>query len=358
MLDVALQLPASQRLAWVDALGSEYSAIKPRLRSLLARSAAQEAQAASLSTLPKLSDTAVRASAAPPSPQLAGAQVGSYVLLRRLGIGGMAVVWLAKDTTPGTERLVALKFAHAMPHRKDLLERLSRERAMLASLQHPNIARLYDAGVTLEQRPYLVLEYVEGTPLDEHCDRKCLGLARRLALFVQVADAVTHAHERRIVHRDLKPSNVLVSDAGEARLLDFGVGKILGDGNEPGDLQLSHLTGRPLTPAYASPEQITGAEVGFASDIYSLGVMLYELLTGTRPYLCPPDSSRAMRAAILETIPRLPSEAASDPAARARLRGELDAVVMRALQKAPAQRFPSMRDFAAQIEHHARILAR
>lgn len=358
-MDAALQMPPGQRLAWVDALGPEHEAIRSRLRALVARSCQAEVAHESLSTLPKLSDTAMRSEPAQsPSPQLAGAKVGPYVLLRRLGIGGMAVVWLAKDTLPGRERLVALKFAHSIPNRGDLLTRLARERDMLASLEHPNIARLYDAGVTTHQRPYLVLEYVEGVPLDEHCDRQCLGLARRLALFVQVADAVTHAHERRIVHRDLKPSNVLVTPGGEARLLDFGVGKILGDDATGGDFQLSHLTGRPLTPAYASPEQITGAEIGFATDIYSLGVMLYELLTGARPYKCPPDSARAMRAAILDIVPLAPSEAAADPAAKARLRGGLDSMILTALRKQPERRQASMREFASQLEHHARLLAR
>jgi eukaryotic-like serine/threonine-protein kinase len=353
LLDAALQLPAERRAGWVEQLGPEFEPVKPRLRKLIDRSL--KSSHGGLSTLPKLDDDAV--SSGMPEALADGDRVGRYRLQRRLGIGGMGVVWLARDEQAAAERWVALKFAHATPERADLTTRLARERSLLAALAHPNIARLYDAGVTADERLYLVLEYVEGLPLDLYCSERRADLCQRLQLFVQIADAITHAHERHIVHRDLKPSNVLVTDGGETKLLDFGVAKLLVD-NIPVHLQLSHLTGRPLTPEYASPEQINGEDVGFASDIYSLGVLLYESVAGVRPYAYRRGSNRALRQAIVETPPLAPGAVASDPAIARQLTTDLEAVILQALRKRPEQRYPSMREFAAHIEHHARLLAR
>ena len=353
LLDAALQLPAERRAGWVEQLGPEFEPVKPRLRKLIARSLASSH--GGLSTLPKLDDAAISSGISESLGE--DAHVGRYRLRRRLGSGGMGVVWLARDEQAASERWVALKFAHATPERADLTTRLARERSLLAALAHPNIARLYDAGVTEDERLFLVLEYVEGLPLDVYCAERHVDLCRRLQLFVQIADAITHAHERRIVHRDLKPSNVLVTDGGETKLLDFGVAKLLVDGI-PVHLQLSHLTGRPLTPEYASPEQINGEDVGFASDIYSLGVLLYESVAGVRPYAYRRGSNRALRQAIVETPPLAPSAVAGNPAIARDLTPELEAVILRALRKRPEQRYASMREFAAEIEHHARLLAR
>jgi serine/threonine protein kinase len=352
LLDAALQLPAEQRLAWVESLGSAFESHKPRLRALLARLPLIESDRGLL-TLPKLDQSSPDRPSPTQAQPLAGSRVGDYHLLRRLGVGGMGVVWLAESS----ERLVALKFAHIAAQRPDLRARLGRERDLLAALEHPNIARLHDAGVTEDDRPYLVLEYVQGVPIDEYCACQQLGLARRLALFVQVVDAVAHAHQRRIVHRDLKPSNVLVTAPGEVRLLDFGVAKLLGDEQGPLELQLTRNSGRPLTPEYASPEQLSGADVGFPSDVYALGIMLYELAAGVRPHAGARRSQRELRAAILDQVPDAPSQVAEDPASQALLAGALDELVLSALEKRPERR-PTIDDFAASIEHHARILSR
>jgi eukaryotic-like serine/threonine-protein kinase len=352
LLDAALQLPADQRHAWVESLGAAFEAHKPRLRALLARLPRLESDPA-LRTLPKLGQSSPDQPSPAHAQPLAGSRVGDYRLLQRLGSGGMGVVWLAE----GGERLVALKFAHVAAQRPDLRARLGRERDLLAALEHPNIARLYDAGVSEDDRPYLVLEYVQGAPIDEHCASNQLGLARRLALFVQVADALCHAHQRRIVHRDLKPSNVLVTTVGEVRLLDFGVAKLLGGEQGPLELQLTRASGRPLTPEYASPEQLSGADVGFPSDVYSLAIMLYELATGARPHAAVRGSQRELRAAILDQVPPAPSQAATDPTTQAMLRGALDELILSALEKQPERR-PTIHDFAARIEHHARLLSR
>jgi serine/threonine-protein kinase len=241
---------------------------------------------------------------------------------------------------------VALKFAHMAERRADLLVRLARERHLLAALDHPNVARLYDAGVTPQGQPYLVLEYVEGEPLDEYCARREPGLPQRLGLFLQIADAVAHAHERQIVHRDLKPANVLVTAQGQARLLDFGIGQLLSDGLPQG-LLLSMITGRPLTLAYASPEQVLGDQVGFASDVYSLGVMLYELLTGSRPF--EDESTRELREAVLFGKPQPPSALCEGPSPERRLRRALDEVALQALSKRRQQRQASARVLAEQV---------
>jgi serine/threonine protein kinase len=349
LLDAMLALPAARRAAWVEGLGREADPLKPRLRALLARAGGSRAQHM-LDTLPKLETSrAPKVLRFDDSGHAPGTQIGPYRLTRRLGVGAMGVVWLADRPERGAWLQVALKFAHMAPRREDLLARLSRERQLLAALDHPNIARLYDAGVTAEGQPYLVLEYIAGRVLDAHCSALRLPLRARLQLFSQLVSAVAHAHDRQIVHRDLKPANVMVTAEGTLRLLDFGVGRLLTDGIPPA-LQLSVATGRPLTPAYASPEQVLGEPVGFASDIYSLGVILYELLCGVSPYRYRHGSNRALREAILETMPPPPSAAAADRSLQVCLQGELDALVLRALNKRPDQRYPSARAFAAEIE--------
>ena len=354
LLNTVLQLPSGERAAWVESLGVEFEAFKPRLINLLARASEPE-RAHSLTTLPKVNEQPI-APAADNGGRIAGARVGRYRLLRRLGIGGMGVVWLALDEDDQSRQRVALKFAHNTPE-AGMRERLAREQSLLASLEHPNIARLFSSGMTDDDQLYLVLEFVEGEPLDRYCSVREATLNQRFGLVVQIADALTHAHERRIVHRDLKPSNVLVTAEGETRLLDFGVAKLLNAENV-GGLDLSALTGRPLTPEYASPEQLLGEPIGFASDIYSLGVMLYELVTGVRPYTVKRGSNRALRDAILSAPALPPSLATDDPDLRDQLRGEIDRLILKALEKQPEDRFATMREFASRIEQQARTLSR
>ncbi len=276
----------------------------------------------------------------------AGMLVGPYRLLREIGTGGMGAVWLAERADGMLKRRVALKLPRLAWDIPGLAGRMERERDILAELEHQNIARLYDAGVDAQGRPYLAMEYVEGRPLDVYCREHGLGVQERLGLFLQVARAVAHAHARLVVHRDLKPTNILVTSDGSVRLLDFGIAKLLeGEvGRESANESLlTQLGGRALTPDYASPEQIRGQAITVAVDIYSLGVVLYELLTGERPYKVA--SAAMLEDAVVRLEAPLASSVAHDKARARELRGDLDTIVAKALKKssAPAGRSRSNR---------------
>ena len=355
LLDRALELAPSDRLAWLDTLDAEHAHLKPALCLMLQRSAGVET-AHWLDTLPR-NDGPVPA--LDESDLKAGALVGPYRLLRELGVGGMGSVWLAERADGTLKRQVALKLPRASWAR-GLAERMARERDILASLEHPNIARLYDAGTDAQGRPFLALEYVEGQPIDVYCRERGLGVRPRLALLLQVAHAVAFAHSRLVVHRDLKPSNILVTADGQVRLLDFGIAKLM-EGDRTQETQLTQLAGHALTLDYASPEQIRGEQIGTASDVYSLGVVAYELLTGARPYKLKRGSAAELEETIATVDAPLASATATDTAARKELRGDLDAILNTALRKDAQQRYASVDAFAQDIERHLRgepVLAR
>lgn len=356
LLDQLLAQPAGERAAWIDALDEAHRPFAPRLRALLAH-AEDTGCDKILQTLPKVetADFAADSAAAGGSaaaPQ-AGQPVGPYRLLRPLGEGGMASVWLAERSDLLQGRQVALKLPRAAWRHSAWSQRLAREREILATLAHPHIARLYDAGIADDGQPYLALEYVEGQRIDEHCRGRALGVRARLALFLQVTQAVACAHAKLVVHRDLKPSNILVTSDGQVRLLDFGIAKLLEQGTAE-ETALTLETGRALTPDYAAPEQIRGEPIGTAADSYSLGVLLYELLAGQRPYRLKRDSRAALEEAILEAQPQPPSEAVTDRRLRRVLRGDLDTIVLTALKKAPAERYPTVDAMAADIDRWLR----
>lgn len=290
-------------------------------------------------------------------------QVGPYRLIRELGQGGMSTVYLAERDDEQLRRQVALKLPHAGPGQAALAQRLLRERDALVGLSHPNIARLYDVVLTPEGLPCLVLEYIEGLPLDQHCARQGLTIEARLRLFEQVLRAVQFAHARLVLHRDLKPSNILVDGQGEVKLLDFGIAKML-DGSADTDSALTRQAGAPMTPDYAAPEQIAGQPLGTACDVYALGVLLYELLTVQRPYRLPRGSRGALEEAILATDPQRPSERwrerpaldaapfhASPASLRRQLAGDLDVIVLQALRKQPSQRYITADALAQDLRH-------
>jgi serine/threonine protein kinase/Tfp pilus assembly protein PilF len=292
-----------------------------------------------------------------------GAFVGPYELVRLLGVGGMAEVWLARRADGAFKRDVALKLPLLTRRRQDLEQRFAHERDILASLEHPNIARFYDAGVDTEGLPYLSMEYVQGQTLLTWCDTQLLGVAERLALFLQVLDALRYAHENHVIHRDLKPSNILVTDCGQVRLLDFGVAKLLQDEEGLHQAPLSRVYGQALTPDYASPESLSGARVDARSDVYSLGMVLYELLTGARPYHLSPRASIAVLKQVAAAADiKNPSTQVTQEASVARaltqgqlsrkLRGDLDAIVLKALAKEPTERYDDAASMAEDLRRY------
>jgi serine/threonine-protein kinase len=285
----------------------------------------------------------------PPAEPHEGSAIGPYRLLRLLGEGGMGSVWLAERADGMVNRPLALKLPRGTWQQGALALRMAREREILATLNHPHIARLYDAGLTSDGQPYLALEYVEGVRIDAYCRTQRLDARARLRLFIQVASAVAHAHAKLVVHRDLKPANILVTADGQVRLLDFGIAKLLEDG-EARETELTQMAGRVLTPAYASPEQVSGAPIGVASDVYSLGVVLYELLTEARPYRVDSRSRAALEAAILNSDATRPSDLAVDGAFRKVLRGDLDTIVLKALKKRPEDRYATANAFVEDVE--------
>ncbi len=346
LLDQWLDLPPDSRSRWLDNLGPEYSHVLPQLRIVLASRA--EAGDDFLRTLPKLDPAQEFPAATGFQP---GAQVGPYRLIRLLGQGGMGVVWQA-DRADGTlKRPVALKLPNLSLRNAGLSERFARERDILAQLVHPHIARLYDAGSDDRGQPYLALEYVDGQTIIDYCDSRNAALKPRLLLFLDVLRAVQYAHANLIVHRDLKPSNILVTGEGQVRLLDFGIAKLLTDG-EARETELTRIGGMALTPEYASPEQITGAPITTASDVYSLGVVLCQLLTGGRPYKLKRNTRNGLEEAILEAEPARPSQVAPSKRLSRSLQGDLDTIVLKALSKQPAQRYASADAFAQDIDRY------
>jgi serine/threonine protein kinase len=363
-LDRALELEGSARESWIAELESNDAEIGRHLRQLLdvhdANGAAAFLERSPLrrfNPVPETEDADYQS-------QMIGRQFGAYRVLSLLGHGGMGSVWLAERIDGLFARRVALKLIHPALVGQVITERFGREREILASLNHPNITRLIDAGFTADDQPYLALEYVDGTPITNYCDEHRLPVRDRLELLRQVLSAVQYAHAHLVIHRDLKPSNILVTQDGHAHLLDFGIAKLLTEG-ETKETELTRLGGRALTPGYAAPEQIAGAPITTAADVYALGVILYELLTGERPYKLKRDSRGALEEAILQADPVAPSratvgkEAAAARAASAKklsstFRGDLDTIAAKALKKSPAERYATANAFGEDIARFLR----
>ena len=293
-----------------------------------------------------------------------GRRLADYELVERIGEGGMGAVYRARSASG---ELVAIKLIKRGMDTEAILRRFQNERRILAAMDHANIARWLDAGTTDEGLPYFVMEYIAGRPLNEYCDAERLTVDGRLRLFQQICSAVECAHKIQVIHRDIKPENILVTPAGEPKLLDFGIAKILDRDLIAASEDVTITLGSVMTPRYASPEQARGGLLTFASDIYSLGVLLYELLTGRSPYRLAEQSAQALVDAIRHQYPELPSAAASHPdsaetasrqrsttpaSLRSSLAGNLDAIVLKALEKDPRRRFSSAAEFSADIGRH------
>ena len=364
LLDEVLDLEGDARdEAIARACGGD-AALRARIEALIAA----DAQAEDFLETPAAEYAAglVRAAAGAPAEdrERPGDLVGPYRVSSEIGRGGMGRVFLARRADGQFDQQVALKLLRADGHGAEVQQRFLRERQILARLQHPNIARLLDGGVTADGRPYFAMEYVDGEPITTYCDRRRLDVNKRLDLFIAVCDAVQYAHQNLVVHRDLKPSNTLVTADGQVKLLDFGIAKVLHEPDDDGrvDPTLTRLGGGPMTPEYAAPEQVRGEPVTTATDVYALGALAYELLTGRGPHRLTRRTAAEVERAIAEGAVDRPSAAIArsrtasgetaphDIAAaratdsvrlRRQLRGDLDTIIMTALQKDPARRYAS-----------------
>ena len=356
LLDEALAVDDDKRAAWLDALPAEHAALRPVLERLLAR----RDEAADFFERPiEASDETLEFTEELPI----GAEFGPYQVERLLGRGGMGSVWLARRTDGGLDLPVALKLPDLDTAGGPIKERLERERQILAALNHPNIARLYEAGVTQDGRPYLALEYIEGETLLAYCEQRALPARKRIELFLQVLRAVHYAHASLVIHRDIKPSNIIVTPGGEVKLLDFGIAKLIDRKTRSTErTELTQMYGRLMTLSYASPEQVLGEPLTTATDVYSLGVILFELLTGMRPYRLKRGTAAELEEAIMTGATVRPSQAVTANFARSAsmslarwrrvLRGDLDTIIMKALERDPAQRYPSVDALAQDCERY------
>ncbi len=367
LLDEAMSLEPGEREAWLLRVDAGNAIVAAHVRRLLA--AHERATGSDALVAPPADLVAAAFASGDDAPPLAGGMMlGHYRLLGRIGEVGMASVWLAEQSLTVVRR-VALKIPHTgLEDAAAMTARFAHERDFLAGLEHPHIARLYDAGASASGLPYLAMEWIDGVPITRFADEHGLGIAQRIPLFLQALQAVRHAHARLIIHRDLKPSNILVTPEGEVKLLDFGIARLLEDalGSEA-PATVAGGAPRALTPQSASPEQLAGEPLGTTSDIYSLGVVLYELLTGQRPYQLAAGGSSAtsLHAALVATEIGAPSDAAIDADAAAKrgttptglrgaLAGDLDAIVAKALMKDAALRYESAEAMSADLDRHLR----
>jgi len=365
LFDEATGLAPAERDAFLSRACGDDLEMRRELESLLAA----DGEAAEFLARP-----VVTGAAPSPDPALpAGKVIGHYRVGDKLGQGGMSTVYLATRADDAYQQSVALKILDCGSDRSDLAARFRAERQIMASLDHPGIARLLDGGTTDDGRPYLVMEYIDGVPLDRYCDEHRLAVDARIDLFRQVCAAVQYAHQNLVVHRDIKPSNILVSGDGVPRLLDFGIAKLLEGTRLPGTVEATMTGQRLMTPQYASPEQIEGGVITTATDVYSLGALLYLLLAGRFPYRLEATRSGALERAVVEQDPERPSHAVGRMPAgprptpsdlvgedgptvdqlsearglrphqlRRKLRGDLDNIVLMALRKEPERRYASV----------------
>ena len=376
VFDDALERPAKDRSAYLRVVCARDDELRREVETLLASHDQSEdflaTPAAHLSQI-LLHDSQVVTHDDDPDEFPAGYRIGPYQFERRIGRGGMGTVWLATRHDREYHKKVAIKMVKRGMDSQEILRRFRTERQVLANLDHPNIARLIDGGSTPDGLPYLVMEYVEGTPIDQYCERHKLSITDRLQLFRAVCSAVQFAHQNLVVHRDIKTGNILVTADGAAKLLDFGIAKLLSPQSSTLDLAQTRPGTRPMTVDYASPEQIRGEPITTATDVYSLGVLLYRLLTGKMPYGADVRTQAALQHAICEKEPLRPSaviltdEKSAVPAAtqkieavdetrdkarqrlRKKLAGDLDNIILMALRKEPDRRYVSAGQFSEDI---------
>jgi eukaryotic-like serine/threonine-protein kinase len=357
-----LDLPEAERAARLAERCGSDDALRAAVERLLsAERRSAEAFEAAAGGLDRLVDAALEKKAPEDQEVPAGIRrLGPYRLARLLGRGGMSSVWLAERADGAYQKTIAIKVLRHWIDGEEAVRRFVAERQILSSLAHPHIAPLLDGGTTEDGTPWLATEYIEGEPITAWCEARRLGVEARLDLFLQVADAVHHAHQKLVVHRDLKPSNILVDGQGRVRLLDFGIAKLLDPDSATGQAALTRAAHRPMTPEYAAPEQLAGGAITTATDVFQLGVLLYELLAGQRPPRpagntahgeTPPPSTAVLRdAGTPDRTVAFPRNSAVQLARR--LKGDLDLIVLKALQEDPERRYLSAAGLADDIRNH------
>jgi eukaryotic-like serine/threonine-protein kinase len=357
-LDYALSLPEEERNAWLQSFRLE----KPEIAAVLEQLLEEHRSLADEHFLERMPIRVAN------GLSILDQKIGAYKLMSLIGQGGMSIVWLAERSDGRFDRRVAVKFLRFAMASGVSSERFKREGRILGQLRHRHIAELLDAGVTPNGEPYLILEFVEGLPIDEYCDQQKLNLDARIRLFLDVASAVAHAHTNLIVHRDIKPSNVLVRSDGQVKLLDFGIAKLLADDANPAATILTVEGRAAMTPQFAAPEQVTGENITTATDVYALGVLLYLLLTGQHPAGPKLYSPAELVKAIVDSEPPAPSSATTSAEAkelaekrastpeklRRQLRGDLDTIVGKTLKKNPAERYASVTALADDLKRFLR----
>jgi serine/threonine-protein kinase len=337
-LDIALDLTDAERKPWL----SEIAATDPEMAALIAQALGVRERQEFAQFLHGDLDAAKSAVA---GASMVGRTVGPYAIDAEIGQGGMGTVWRAHRADGRFTGTVAIKFVNVLLVGGEGEQRFRVEGELLARLDHPNIARLIDAGVMDGIQPYLVIEYVEGNPIDGYCRQHQLPLEGRIELFRNVLAAVSHAHSHLVVHRDIKPANILVTGQGVVKLLDFGIAKLLDRDSQT--MPLTRSSAIPLTPQYAAPEQVLGQEITTATDVYALGLVLYLLLTGTHPVRSDTRSSaELLHAVVTEDAPRASAATAIAPVTRRALEGDLDNILAKALKKTPAERYQSVGAFS------------
>ena len=342
----AADVPPSDRATFLDRMCGDDTEIRMEVESLLraettgetALCAAIESQVAAMLNESSLVDT----------------RLGSYRLLKEIGRGGMGTVYLAERADGQFRKQVAVKMVRPDMDTEFVLARFRRERQVLGRLDHPNIGRLLDGGTATNGTPYFVMEYIDGDWITRYCKSKALGLEQKVRMFLHICSAVHYAHLQFVVHRDLKPGNILVDSKGEPKLLDFGICKLLYR-TTGGEEDATNTIGTALlTPQYACPEQVRGEPVTIASDVYSLGAVFYELLTGVRPHVFPELTPQVIEKVVCGRDVTAPSEVVrrDNPKLAARLRGDLDTIVLRAMHKEPSRRYETVERFAEDIRRY------
>lgn len=368
IVDKALELPKED---WFDFIAEECEAseeVKSEVSRLLQSIADSEGWLEDVN--PYKMDLIDPDSDTPKASSMVGTELGSYRISDIIARGGMGIVYRGERADGDFEHTVAIKLIRTGMDTPENIRLFNRERNILAGLNHPGVAKLFDGGIFQNEAPYLVMEYVEGTPIDQYCDEKKLTIDERIALFLNVLEAVLHAHENLIIHRDLKPDNILITEEGQVKILDFGIAKLLDAGVESND-KLTINRARILTPKYASPEQIRQEPATTAADMYSLGIILHQLLTGLHPYDLQNKSGFEIEQAVLNTEPKLPSHRLSGtedseiiaekrsekpPALIRLLKGDLNAILLKAIEKDPTLRYRTALELIDELEKYRSAL--